>query len=320
MSVFVEGLALVVRRAALEARFPGGTRAFVHGACRADTLKFVCADREIVGISFPLREYAADAVVDLTRAGLRMADDADEGDFALVEDQTGPVPPCTWLRWISAENRAAARVWAAPSGRRNDSLAGVVSADASSNDADDEGRMRLCEEDGVVTWLDLRTGSFLQVPAKPVEEPKPLRALIAQSLDERQCAYTLTGDHGLVTGLRTERGHYQVIVSAGAPPGFIVVCSRYGPCTPVDRRQAVSELVSRVNFRLAVGNFEIDFGDGEVGFRVTLDARIGQVTVREADDLLCRALNLCDHYHDVIMQVAFGGVDPQQALASMNST
>ncbi len=40
---------------------------------------------------------------------------------------------------------------------------------------------------------------------------------------------------------------------------------------PDDRRPEVANLLTRANYALAVGNFELDFDDGEVRFKTVLD-------------------------------------------------
>src|SRR4051812_48834986 len=105
MTVIVEGLALVVRRVALEARYDGGTKAFISGTCHAPAARFVCADREIVSVCFATREDTETAAIDLTRAGLLASGDEGSGDFALVEENCGPTAPCAWLGWVRPADR-----------------------------------------------------------------------------------------------------------------------------------------------------------------------------------------------------------------------
>jgi hypothetical protein len=304
MSVIIEGLALVVQRHALESRFPGGLRAFIHRAARADTLRFLCMDHDLVAISFTNRDAAGDAAVDLVRSGLCMPDPLADGDFVMVEELTGAVADCAWLQW-SRQEASIARANARP---------GPPAAD----DVDADGRLRLCEEAGVVTWLDLRTGSFVTEPAKPAAD---LAALIRAALDEREIKYVAAGERGVLTNMRGDRGVYSICLQADSPEGYLLCVTRYGTYAPETRRTAVLDVLNRINYqRVAVGNFEMDFRDGEVGFRVALDTRIGPVSTVEVGAMVSRSMCVCDRYHDAILRVMLSGTDPEEALAMVQDT
>ncbi len=47
---------------------------------------------------------------------------------------------------------------------------------------------------------------------------------------------------------------------------------------PVDRRSAMAEFLIRANYGLVIGNFEMDYDDGEVRYKTSLD-------VEEMEDL-----------------------------------
>lgn len=60
----------------------------------------------------------------------------------------------------------------------------------------------------------------------------------------------------------------------------------HGPCVvygkpefdvPAERRQAVADFITRVNFGILLGNFELDVGDGECRFKTAFDSDHGPV-------------------------------------------
>lgn len=82
-----------------------------------------------------------------------------------------------------------------------------------------------------------------------------------------------------------------------------------------DSRVAVSEYLTRVNYCLSMGNFEMDFSDGEISFRQTfnvLDAMIGDDAL---DDLTALPVSMFERYGNGLISVMMGTATPEDALA-----
>ena len=79
--------------------------------------------------------------------------------------------------------------------------------------------------------------------------------------------------------------------------------------------------MTRANYGLIIGNFEMDFSDGEVRYKTSID-----VEDEDEDDRLSVALikNLVyanvltmDRYLPGVMSIIYGDVSPAQAIAQM---
>lgn len=76
----------------------------------------------------------------------------------------------------------------------------------------------------------------------------------------------------------------------------------------------LAEYLTRVNYRLRNGNFEMDYRDGELAFKCYVDCH-GGVPVEEAiDDSIFCPPAMFHQYGNGILQVMFSGIDPTQAL------
>ena len=208
---------------------------------------------------------------------------------------------------------------------------------AETEDFTDAGRfLKLAEDDGIATWLDLETGAFVYRAADPPAEPANLdlaagggshmsdddeqvhlglmladvRAMFDshgyqyEHLDSRWCRLTMHG----------AKGFYRVWFSADDNTGFVRVFGSYGAAIPPERRSAIADTASRVNFTLVLGNFELDFSDGELRFRVSMDIEGGLFAKQVADNMLGCLMHTMDRYADTFMRVAFGDVEPEEAL------
>ena len=86
---------------------------------------------------------------------------------------------------------------------------------------------------------------------------------------------------------------------------------------PPERRQAMAELLTRANYRLLVGNFEMDFADGQVRFRTSLDVEGGELTEQMLRNLVYGNVLVMNEYLPAITSVANSGADPADALAGI---
>jgi hypothetical protein len=75
----------------------------------------------------------------------------------------------------------------------------------------------------------------------------------------------------LKLGFQGRHGRWRCFFEAKEPVSQVVFFSVRDPAIPEERRPAVGELFNRINCRLNVGNFELNFNDGMARFRSGLD-------------------------------------------------
>jgi hypothetical protein len=93
-----------------------------------------------------------------------------------------------------------------------------------------------------------------------------------------------------------------------------IVCAVIGSKVPAERRAAVAEFLSRVNFTFFVGNFDVDFDDGRVRFRAGIDVEGGALADKMVENLFDLSAYAADAYHERLMQVIYGGAHPKDVL------
>ena len=86
---------------------------------------------------------------------------------------------------------------------------------------------------------------------------------------------------------------------------------------PEDLRQAVAEFVTRANYGLRIGNFEMDFGDGEVRYKSSLDFEDAVLTSELIRNTIYPAVQTTDRYLPGLMAVIYGGKSPAEAVAEI---
>jgi hypothetical protein len=96
MAVLIEAFSVVIRRDAVEAKYPGGIIQFINDGPN-NTL---CMDRDIVRVGFMAESEANDFIESLKRDGFRCEVNGEGNEIALVEQFRGVCPPCDWLEFL----------------------------------------------------------------------------------------------------------------------------------------------------------------------------------------------------------------------------
>ena len=167
MSVLIEAVSLVVPRVLLELRYPGGADGFFAEMSRPSAeARYVCADCHLVSASFFTPQAAERAAEVLVSAGMLDVEDDQYRDFAMVDQKYGPLLSCQWLIW-SPHPTGYTSAWlagtdkgelAAPDGWTVAQSLRLMRTEIPAIMGD---TLDLSEENGVVTWLDFRSGRVL---------------------------------------------------------------------------------------------------------------------------------------------------------------
>ena len=86
---------------------------------------------------------------------------------------------------------------------------------------------------------------------------------------------------------------------------------------PIPRIAALSDYLSRANYGLPLGNFEIDMNDGEVNFKNSLDITDGQLTPKMMQTLIVFSLECVNRYLPGIREV-IADTDPKTAIEAID--
>lgn len=87
-----------------------------------------------------------------------------------------------------------------------------------------------------------------------------------------------------------------------------------GVSAPEERRHEVAEYLCRANYGLHIGNFELDFRDGEIRYKTSVDVEGGLLTVTMMKNLVYTNVTTADRYLPGLMAVLYGGKTPAEAI------
>jgi hypothetical protein len=84
--------------------------------------------------------------------------------------------------------------------------------------------------------------------------------------------------------------------------------------TPEDKRLAMAEFIARANYGMAIGNFELDFADGEIRYKTSIDVEGDELSFALIKQLVYANVTMMDEYLPGMMTVIYGDVSPEEAI------
>ena len=89
--------------------------------------------------------------------------------------------------------------------------------------------------------------------------------------------------------------------------------------TPVDKRAAMAEFITRANYGLIIGNFELDFEDGEIRYKTSLDAEDLALNATAFKNLVYANVSMMDQYLPGIMSILYSEISPREMIDQIES-
>jgi hypothetical protein len=247
--------------------------------------------------------------------------------------------PCSWLEWKKHED-GFTTAWIA--GEEPGDVATPEnwtpeqSRQLSRTDIRDEPGwgIKIAEENGIETWLDYTTGRLKSSLAHRETDPSPVeqKILDAAKMMERnnnprlmpvarqalallEWNYEMIGGgQALTFGVMGTHVQQEFLVTVDESLEIVGCYLSSTVRVPEPMRLPVCEFLTRANYGLRVGNFEMDMNDGEVRYKASLDMQGGTLDPKMVMSLFATSGNNFDVYYPGLMRVIYGGISPEVAI------
>ncbi|MEQ9234516.1 YbjN domain-containing protein [Coleofasciculus sp. E2-BRE-01] len=97
---------------------------------------------------------------------------------------------------------------------------------------------------------------------------------------------------------------------------FYSICPIKAPKT---KRRALGEFIARANYGMIIGNFELDFTDGEIRYKTSVDVEGSTLTFALIKRLVYTNIMMMDEYLPGITSVIKGDASPEDAIAQIET-
>jgi hypothetical protein len=147
-----------------------------------------------------------------------------------------------------------------------------------------------------------------------------IRDVVIDYLETRDIPHVVD-ETGSIVGLlsASEKGPWTVYIAMLEADEQVVVHSSFNPPVPGDRRDAIALFLTRANYGILLGNFELDLDDGELRYKTSIDVRGAELTEALLDNLVVANVAMFDRYVPGIEAVV-RGADPADAVAAIAAT
>lgn len=157
-------------------------------------------------------------------------------------------------------------------------------------------------------------------PDSMTQPPAKMSAfdIVCQHLDQEDMFYGIKRDKGLIQSTLTgNNGTYQVVIDVKEQSSILIVYVML-PCkVPPNKRLDIAEFITRANYGIMIGNFELDFLDGECRYKGSLDFSGGVLVGSMIEQLIGKSAYTMNRYFPGIMNIIYGNVNAKDAIAEI---
>ena len=148
----------------------------------------------------------------------------------------------------------------------------------------------------------------------------PLLPIVTAALDEREWEYTTNDDQTFVSfGISADHAAYHCAIFVDDDARLVTMLAQSTLRVPLEERPSACELLMRANHGLLFGNFDLDFSDGEVRYKVSVDVEGGTLGITMVHTMITTALDMYELWYPPLMKVIYGGVTPEDAVAEVDA-
>ncbi|MEQ9237054.1 YbjN domain-containing protein [Coleofasciculus sp. E2-BRE-01] len=160
-----------------------------------------------------------------------------------------------------------------------------------------------------------------QVPST-IAKPEPSRIQIFAEMvnffkQDDWSFYQIKGQPVLQMGFQGKNGQFTCYARARENEQQFVFYSICPVTVPKSKRRALGEFIARANYGMIIGNFELDFAEGEVAYKTSIDVEGSTLTFPQMKRLVDTNVTMMDQYLPGIKAVIQGDASPEEAIAQI---
>jgi hypothetical protein len=118
----------------------------------------------------------------------------------------------------------------------------------------------------------------------------------------------------LRTGFSGKNGKWTCFAQAREDQSQLIFYSVCPNAAPEDRRIPAMEFITRANYELVVGNYEMDLRDGEIRYKTSVDVEGTEISPALIRQVVYFNVMTMNKYLPGLMSVLYANVTPEQAI------
>ncbi|MBD2535906.1 YbjN domain-containing protein [Nostoc flagelliforme FACHB-838] len=171
----------------------------------------------------------------------------------------------------------------------------------------------------IATVFEELTEDIYEITEEITNEGNVFEAIVNFFQAEDWQFQQISGEETLRLTFQGKNGKWNCYAKARVQKQQMVFYSICPILAPEMKRSEVSEFMTRANYGLIIGNFELDFADGEIRFKTSIDVEGDNLTSALIKHLVYANITMMDEYLPGIMAVIENKVSPAEAIAQIES-
>ncbi len=131
---------------------------------------------------------------------------------------------------------------------------------------------------------------------------------------------TIEDQPAIRTGFSGDNGQWMCYAHAREETDQFVFYSVLPASAPVNKRDAAAEFITRANYGMVIGNFEMNYEDGEIRYKTSLDIEGDELSFALIKQAVYANVATVDRYLPGLMAVIFADVTPADAIAKVENS
>mmetsp|Transcript_20647 Transcript_20647/g.45108 ORF Transcript_20647/g.45108 Transcript_20647/m.45108 type:complete len:231 (+) Transcript_20647:183-875(+) len=119
-------------------------------------------------------------------------------------------------------------------------------------------------------------------------------------------------------GVGARNGTFNVVISVNEEDKLVLVYVIAPIKVPEGiKRINVADFITRANFGVVIGNFEMDFADGELRYKSSVQFKGSVLSDQMIEDLIGKSVCTIDHYFPGLMKVIYSDTSASEAISEI---
>lgn len=137
---------------------------------------------------------------------------------------------------------------------------------------------------------------------------------IINFISEKKWRFTLVEeDSRIAISISGNNGTFQCIADAKEDEERFIFLSICSANVPNDKRVVMSELLTRINYGSFLGNFEMDYEDGEIRYKTSICCKSSELTINIIEHIIMANIVMMDTSLIGIMKLIYGDISAKEA-------
>lgn len=102
------------------------------------------------------------------------------------------------------------------------------------------------------------------------QENMPMFERFKEYLKMVELNYSIVEDETVIMFSYMSKGNYQCIIDVDDENKIVIIYTILGSLVELEKRNRIAQLLTKINFGIRIGNFEMDYEDGQIRYKTSI--------------------------------------------------